>query len=470
MKFRIAGVGGGTKLPLAMPFPIARGLRLVGPALALLLAAEGLAASKRSALMGQTRDQILDLLGDPRSAIVTGNREVLLFSRERVILRDGVVIDVQILPAEAPPRAPVVVPPPPPVVPAASPAPAAPAAVPAPVSAPAPGPVAPIVPIQGYTMPVPVPAPAPAALPSAPAAPVAAPVPAQPSPAPVEPPPPPEPKLEIRAVRKPGSGLPGGVAAAVAVAPAVEPSAAIAPAPSAAPLPSIAVAPARSVASAPPVKPAMIPPPPPPPVRGTEVAAASGVSVPLLAGLGGVLVALAVFLFRWGGSRRAPSLTSAALSRHAALGTHEVKVGGVQFTAALLRGLEFRRFRDLVAAYYGKTGAVATAVDAGPDDVVHVQISWKGEARPFACVRCLSPVSGPIPAAPLEQLAAVLAVEEIRRGYVVTSGSFSSAARDFAEEKSLTILSGELLAEKLNALPDAARSELMDQVLAVDAG
>lgn len=467
MKFRIAGVGGGTKLPLAMPFPIARGLRLVGPALALLLAAEGLAASKRSALMGQTRDQILDLLGDPRSAIVTGNREVLLFSRERVILRDGVVIDVQILPTEAPPRAPVAVSPPP-VVPAASPTPVAPATVPAPVSAPAPGPVAPIVPIQGYTMPAPVSAPS--VLPSAPAAPVAAPVPAQPSPAPVEPTPPPEPKLEIRAVRKPGSGGLGGIADAVAVAPAVEPPAVVPLAPSAAPLPSIAVAPARSAAPAPPVKPAMIPPPPPPPVRGTEVAAASGVSVPLLAGLGGVLVALAVFLFRWGGSRRAPSLTSAALSRHAALGTHEVKVGGVQFTAALLRGLEFRRFRDLVAAYYGKTGAVATAVDAGPDDVVHVQISWKGEARPFACVRCLSPVSGPIPAAPLEQLAAVLAAEEIRRGYVVTSGGFSSAARDLAEEKSLTILSGELLAEKLNALPDAARSELMDQVLAVDAG
>jgi restriction system protein len=58
--------------------------------------------------------------------------------------------------------------------------------------------------------------------------------------------------------------------------------------------------------------------------------------------------------------------------------------------------------------------------------------------------------------------------EDIRRGYVVTSGKFNVPARDFAEEKHITLLPGDIFVEKLNALPDAARAEILQQVAVGD--
>ena len=69
---------------------------------------------------------------------------------------------------------------------------------------------------------------------------------------------------------------------------------------------------------------------------------------------------------------------------------------------------------------------------------------------------------------PLQELYTLLAAEDIRRGYVVTTGRFSVAARDYAEEKHLTLLPGDIFLEKLNALPGPARTEIMHAASAGD--
>jgi hypothetical protein len=142
--------------------------------------------------------------------------------------------------------------------------------------------------------------------------------------------------------------------------------------------------------------------------------------------------------------------------------------GGARFTADILARLEWKRFEELVAAYYAKTGVVAVRTKAGPGNPVHIKISWKGEPRPFAYVQCLSHPSGLIGPDPLRSLVTALAAEDIRRGYVVSTGKFGVDARDLAEEKHLTLLPGDIFLEKLNALPDPARAELMQEILAGD--
>ena len=141
----------------------------------------------------------------------------------------------------------------------------------------------------------------------------------------------------------------------------------------------------------------------------------------------------------------------------------------LMFTADILAKLEWRRFEELVAAYYLKTGVVAVRTKAGPSSAVHLQISWKGETKPFASVQCHANPSGLIPLAPLQELHAALTAADIRRGYVVTNGKFNVEARDFAEEKHFTLLPGDLFLEKLNALPAAARTELMQQISTAEA-
>jgi restriction system protein len=142
------------------------------------------------------------------------------------------------------------------------------------------------------------------------------------------------------------------------------------------------------------------------------------------------------------------------------------KSTGAVFTADLLSKLEWRRFEELVAAYYSKTGVVATRTKTGPDSPVHIKISWKGEPRPFAYVQCIAHPSGLVDAKPVQNFVAVLAAEDIRRGYVVTPGKFNVAARDVAEEKHITLLPGDIFLEKLNALPAAARAEVMQAISA----
>src|SRR5258706_15996099 len=68
-------------------------------ALAFFLAGAN-AAEAPHPLMGATREQVLARMGEPKSQIVLGNRAVYLYPRERVVLRDDVVVEVEQLAAD----------------------------------------------------------------------------------------------------------------------------------------------------------------------------------------------------------------------------------------------------------------------------------------------------------------------------------------------------------------------------------
>jgi hypothetical protein len=169
----------------------------------------------------------------------------------------------------------------------------------------------------------------------------------------------------------------------------------------------------------------------------------------------------------WRMKQRKLALAATAVSRAPFSAPLVVKTG-VVFNADLLQSLEWKRFEELVASYYSKTGVVAVRTKSGPAAPVHIKISWKGEPRPFAYVQCIAQPAGLIDAKPLQDLVNILAAEDIRRGYVVSTGKFSVNARDLAEEKHITLLPGDIFLEKLNALPDSARSELMQQTTTGD--
>jgi hypothetical protein len=163
----------------------------------------------------------------------------------------------------------------------------------------------------------------------------------------------------------------------------------------------------------------------------------------------------------WRSRERRLALAATTVSRSPFVPETTATVTGTRFTPELLARMEWKRFEELVASYYNKTGVVAARTKAGPGSPVHIRISWKGESRPFACVQCVSHPSGLVEAKQIQALVDAIAAEDIRRGYVVTTGKFGVPARDLSEEKHITLLSGDILIEKLNALPEAARSELM---------
>jgi hypothetical protein len=170
----------------------------------------------------------------------------------------------------------------------------------------------------------------------------------------------------------------------------------------------------------------------------------------------------------WQRSQRNLALAASAVSRTPFEAATAVDAAG-QFTTDQVGKLGAKRFERLVASYYAKTGVVAERTNAGPDSPVQIKIFWKGEPKPFAGVQCHASPPTLIGAKPLQDLFAALTAAEIRRGYVVTTGKFNVEARDYAEEKHFTLLSGDLFLEKLNALPPPARAELLKETATEEA-
>ncbi len=456
---------------------------------------------KPASLIGISKEEVYARLGEPRSQMKAGAREVIFFSKIKVTIRNNVVVETEPLFDDVQPKRPVE---------------SAPAG--ASVAAPGEGADAAKSAKSGAVQPAAAvgasadPAPAPAAK-SNPALTEIKPV------AVVEP----QGSLEIKFVRAPGKAPPRPAArppapAAVPLIPAVlapvsvpvtaapaanfpapirppvQPSVAspVSAAPSL-PLTTVAASSASSantekaatspeVASTPPVEPAdgaveldgaQKPKAKLPPQRffRTRVEAESELpEVPLFSAqtyvLGVGVVGAVVYLF-WRRRQRQLDLAASSVSSTPFEEPSAVDSAAL-FTSDFLGKLEWKHFEELVAAYYVKTGVVAVRTKTGPDSPVHLNISWKGEAKPFACVQCHASPVGLIRMGPLQALHTALTVAEIRRGYVVTNGKFNVEARDFAEEKHFTLLSGDLFLEKLNALPPAARIDLMQTTSASD--
>ena len=464
------------------------------------LALSGQAADKEkdkpASLMGATKEQVYSRLGEPPSVMKAGVREVMFFPKVKVTLRNGVVIETEEMFEDAPP------PPPAPVKRAPE----------APVAAPLPanstdsaeplrnrqtGAAASVTPVVG------------AATENAAAAnPTEAPADVRPAPPTTG-----NGGLEIKFVRAPAAKAPRPTAGASAAPKSVTtiPAPAKPPAAGATSVATSPMRPATPLAPAAALPPAMVPaasavavatssrvvaepvsakkPDDPVEPRETTAAeeatekakpktpakgffrrgAAGEVELPAVPWFTTQTVVLAIGVagalayLMWRSRQRALELAATTVSNTPF--SEPVAVdNSALFNGEFLAKLEWKRFEELVALYYIKTGVVAVRTKTGPDSPVHLKISWKGETKPFACVQCHANPPGLIRSEPLQALALALAGAEIRRGYVVTNGKFNVEARDLAEEKHFTLLPGDILLEKLNALPPMARIELMQEM------
>lgn len=420
------------------------------------------AAEQKPSLIGATRSEVLARFGEPKSQIVVGNRQVLFFTGEKVVLRNDRVVEVEEIPVEAPsptPAVPAETDESPKTVDTASASESTRPAVHTPVrdssaqesggdrdaSAVQTQPVrsAPEVQIKSVRPPsrttvriAAAPAQAPASTPlNASSPPAARPV-VTPSNAPV-----PQVAPAVQASPTPAANPSSEEAAS-----AVQEAAPAAPTPT---------APAKRQATR-----HTNPPPDDFPVDSVFTTQTYVIALVVIGGGIGYLV--------WRGRQRRLELAATAVSNSPFT---PASVGGAayaRFSQDLLGKLEWRRFEELVAAYYNKTGVVAARTKSGPGGPVDIRISWKGEQRPFACVKCLSHTTGLVEVRPVKELSDALEAEGIRRGYVVTTGKFGIPARDLAEEKHITLISGDLFLEKLNALPDPVRAELLKDATAGD--
>ncbi len=460
------------------------------------------AADRKPSLIGATRAEVLARFGDPKGNLVVGNREVLYFTGERITLRDDRVIDVEEVPVEAPPPKPTPAPTASDSTSGNAPANAGENTGAATPSASAgataqgtgttststpPAPAEAVVIIKSVRPPShstpstaetsdtpATPAPAPASAPAAPANPVPVSATANatvtatpPSTTPATPGKATEPTSTSPAIATPSetTATTSSPATATTNQTTATPSTAAADITAGVAKPSGttgATTPAplakTASASAPTKTQATVAPPP----DGMFSTRTYVIALVIIVGGIGYLI--------WRRRQRSLLLEATEVSNTpvAPVAAAAPAATAARFTTDLLNKLEWKRFEELVAAYYNKTGVVASRTKSGPASPVHIRISWKGEQRPFACVACVPRPAGLVEATPVQTLSEALTSEDVRRGYVVTSGKFGVPARDVAEEKHITLLSGDLFVEKLNALPDPVRGELLKDATAGD--
>lgn len=128
---------------------------------------------------------------------------------------------------------------------------------------------------------------------------------------------------------------------------------------------------------------------------------------------------------------------------------------------ALLRELEWKRFEDVVAAYFRWEGLRAKTTRIGPDGGIDVYLYRDGESAPLAVVQCKAWTAYKVGIKPVRELLGVMASEKIAKGYFITTGTFTEEAREFGQRNPLELIDGHELLRRIQALPEGARHQLL---------
>lgn len=129
-------------------------------------------------------------------------------------------------------------------------------------------------------------------------------------------------------------------------------------------------------------------------------------------------------------------------------------------TLDLLRELEWRRFEDVTAAYFERSGWTAQLTNIGADGGIDVKLFRPNIPKVAAVVQCKSWFSWKVRVQPIRELFGVMAAESVSNGFFVTSGDFTEEARTFAKGKPLTLIDGNELVLRIMLLPSESRRQI----------
>lgn len=134
----------------------------------------------------------------------------------------------------------------------------------------------------------------------------------------------------------------------------------------------------------------------------------------------------------------------------------------------VLRSIEWKRFEELVAAYYQLKGVEAKTQRCGADGGIDVHLFKKGFDGPLAVVQCKAWNTYRVGVKPVRELLGVMASTKVRRGMFITTGNYTDEAREFAKENPLTLLDGNQFLSEIQGLSDEDQQHLLEVALAGD--
>ena len=139
-----------------------------------------------------------------------------------------------------------------------------------------------------------------------------------------------------------------------------------------------------------------------------------------------------------------------------------------QFTADLLKELEWKRFEQLVEGYFAQTGWRTRPNRTGADGGVDIHLFRPDQDKVAAVVQCKAWNTYSVGVKPVRELFGVMAADGVPEGFFVTTGDYTGEARSFASGKPMTLIDGADLMKRLVALPSDRQAELYSTVTSGD--
>jgi restriction system protein len=122
------------------------------------------------------------------------------------------------------------------------------------------------------------------------------------------------------------------------------------------------------------------------------------------------------------------------------------------WTLALLKHLEWRRFEELCAAYFEALGFTTRISHTRANGNADIGLCAAGSADAAVLVHCEAWNAYRVGIRPVRELRAAMTSAGAREGVLVTSGSFTQEAVAFAAKEKIDLIDGAGLLAKLGAL------------------
>ncbi|KMN82102.1 hypothetical protein VK98_09470 [Chromobacterium sp. LK11] len=139
-----------------------------------------------------------------------------------------------------------------------------------------------------------------------------------------------------------------------------------------------------------------------------------------------------------------------------------------QWTLALIRDIEWKRFEDVCQKFYELKGIRSETTPLGPDGGIDIRLFQDDSGRATSVVQCKAWGECYVGVKPIRELLGVMTHEKIAKAFFMTSGKFSDDAKTVAQSNHITLIDGEMLLMLIERLPGAARQQLLDFACAGD--
>jgi len=125
----------------------------------------------------------------------------------------------------------------------------------------------------------------------------------------------------------------------------------------------------------------------------------------------------------------------------------------------LLQSIEWKRFEEVVAAYFRHKGYECKTVSFGPDGGVDATI-YENDAK-VAVVQCKAWNTRLVGVKPVRELLGVMVHQQVGKGYFMITGDYTKEALDFAKAHPITLVAGEGMLTAINRMSSEDQQRLL---------